>query len=126
MRDMLATVSAAGLARGYVMKKSAASLLIGLGLLAGCAAQTKWVKPGASEQDLQRDKNQCVYDATAAASGYGSGSISVERNAAIADGFSEGWTRTGRQMELAARCMRARGWALVPVASATSAGPIAP
>ena len=42
-----------------------AALLIALGMLAGCASSASegWMKPGATEEQINRDSADCLFDA---------------------------------------------------------------
>jgi hypothetical protein len=42
-----------------------AALLIALGMLAGCASSASegWMKPGATEEQVNRDSADCLFDA---------------------------------------------------------------
>jgi hypothetical protein len=46
-------------------------LLIALGVLAGCASSASegWTKPGATEQQVNRDSADCLFDAQSVAPG---------------------------------------------------------
>lgn len=74
----------------------------------GCAT-TQWVKPGATAADFERDKAQCIYEATiytqptpVATYRRWENQLAASFGAALADGL--------RQAELTARCLEARGW----------------
>ena len=49
----------------------AAELLIVIGVLAGCASSASegWTKPGATEEQANRDSADCLFDAQSAAPG---------------------------------------------------------
>lgn len=89
---------------------------IALAALVGCA-QFTWVKDGADAADFERDKAQCVYEASLATAGAGSGSGYYRSTGqAVAAGIGEGIALGLRQLELATLCMRARGYQQVPIA----------
>lgn len=82
-------------------------------VLAGCA-QSRWVKDGTAESIAQHDASQCDFEARARASRVET--ASVNRNAD--DPFNTSGHRdighAVTEMNLAAQCMRAKGYTLVP------------
>jgi len=46
------------------------ALLVGIAILAGCAPQYLWVKPGASQDDFYADSGQCKAQAYGAPGTY--------------------------------------------------------
>lgn len=92
------------------------TVLAPLMALAGCAhQQTMWVRDGATQADFERDRAQCVYEANAATASYSSGPTRRSMSGAIAQGIEDGITIGLRQRELAMLCMKARGYAEVPI-----------
>lgn len=79
-------------------------------LLAGCAQPVVWYKDGATAQDFERDKAQCIYEINVATASYSSGPTARTNSGAIAQGIGEGMTISMRQHELYGLCMRARGY----------------
>lgn len=75
------------------MKKM--NLFVVLPLLLSACAAVQWVKPGATEQDFQRDQAECNYEATKAVPDYGSGSV-----------FAIAMQRA----DIANQCLRLRGY----------------
>jgi hypothetical protein len=53
----------------------AAGILIVLGVLAGCASSSSegWTKPGATEEQANRDSAECLFDAQSTVPGGSSG-----------------------------------------------------
>ena len=79
-------------------------------VLAGCATNMRWVKPGATSADFDQDKVRCQYEAQLATAnlptGYGI-------SGAISSGVEQGL----RQAELLKLCMQTKGWSLQQVAN---------
>lgn len=78
--------------------------------LAGCATNTRWMKPGGSVADFEQDKVRCEYEASLATAnapvGYGLGG-------AIGSGIATGIEK----VNLMSLCLRAKGWNLEKVAA---------
>ena len=91
----------------------------------GCIAPPDWYKDGATVQEFERDRAQCVYEANAATAGYSQGQTARTQSGAIAQGFGEGLTMALRQRELAILCMRAKGYIDVPAGTARPAPVVA-
>ncbi len=87
-------------------------------LLAGCAAQNMvWVRPGTSAAQFDADRLRCEYEAEFATGSYNPGAgMPPPRTVgdAIGQGIASGFAMGTRQAGIAASCMRARGYVLVP------------
>ena len=75
-------------------------LCILLAIAASCGPRMLWMKPGATEADFRRDSYECERDARQ--SGY----------------FGTGFVGQMNMEQFAGRCMRAKGYELVPASSA--------
>lgn len=76
--------------------------------LFGCG--TALYKPGATQQDFDKDMAECQYDATkygAVNSRYHGGGYGAALGSGIASGMEQGM----RQNEIISQCMRLKGWA---------------
>lgn len=76
-----------------------AALLLCAVVPAGCTVMYSWAKPGASSREFNRDKYDCVREAT----GYGSSS-----GASAYGGWSDSGPRT--HWPIYNTCMQAKGW----------------
>lgn len=84
----------------------AVALLSGALMLVGCGtSQIKaWSRPGASEEQKQRDLAECDYDASKATIGDGKAPRSTD------DAVGEGVVRGMEKSDLIKKCMRIRGY----------------
>ncbi|WWW36159.1 hypothetical protein V8017_04065 [Stenotrophomonas rhizophila] len=82
------------------------AVLSGAVMLAGCGTtQIKaWSKPGASEEQKQRDLAECDYDASKATTGDGKAPKST------GDAVGDGVVRGMEKSDLIKKCMRVRGY----------------
>lgn len=79
------------------------SSLIAVTTLAACVTPTPmvWTRPGATEADFERDKNQCIYESSALTQSVDYGYRTI---------FGQELDRAMRRNELAGLCMKAKGW----------------
>lgn len=84
------------------MRKLTAILLV-FGLTGCVTQQMRWVRPGATQADFERDKIECVYESKKAT---GSMQAGVGMGGAIAAGIDQAM----RESEIGGLCMRTKGW----------------
>lgn len=89
------------------MKRTA--IIIALTALAGCTAG-RYVNPGVSDAQAQRDSAQCKYEAKLATVAYGTGSTRYGVSGAAGQGVAEGIAQASDQRDLWISCMEARGY----------------
>lgn len=86
-------------------------MCLGLVLLSACGSSPKsWTKPGASEDQVERDRAQCEYEAKAATASYHSTPSKPGETAAVGRAVGDGIVIAEKQIELTRDCMRARGY----------------
>jgi uncharacterized lipoprotein YajG len=88
--------------QGRSLMKTVIALLVGMALLAGCATQAKitWNKPGATQEEFNRDVYECTQETRVSGTAAGSLVFVAAANA-----------RTQKQAnELFKLCMKARGY----------------
>lgn len=82
--------------------------------LPGCAhQQTMWAKDGATPDQFERDKAQCIYEASAA---------TQQTTPGYRTAFGQELDRAMRRNELAVLCMKARGYSQQVVPGGAGAG----
>ncbi|MBW2235364.1 MAG: hypothetical protein JRF70_12440 [Deltaproteobacteria bacterium] len=81
--------------RSIIVGATALSMGLGLTLSVGCAGggRTRWIQPGTSDAQLQRDQDDCMSKATIGAD---PGADDPQARATVARDFDN--------------CMRSRGW----------------
>lgn len=78
----------------------------------GCAHSVKeWEKSGAERSSVDRDREQCQYEAKAATASYHSTPTKKGESAALGTAIGDGIVIADKQIELTNACMRARGYA---------------
>lgn len=77
----------------------------------GCAHPVKeWKKSGTERSDVDREHEQCQYEAKAATASYHSTPTKRGESAALGTAIGDGIVIAEKQIELTSACMRARGY----------------
>jgi hypothetical protein len=93
------------------MRATVPSLTLAVVLLGACSTAPKgWHKSGASAADLQRDEDQCRYEAKAATASYSTTPSQPGAAAATGRAIGDGIVVAEKQIDLANECMKARGY----------------